>query len=126
MGLEEVLLNVLPCFRIFFKKTTFCLSVLSQLVRAFIVVLKPSQKRLQSMKMVVKVMMFSTKGGKSAYDNEAGIQTKGFRHGIIRNIIENSQYEVFKLFEKRGATGKKHENRCGSHSSPLATLHTPN
>lgn len=78
MDREGILTKCLSGLRTNFKKVTFCPSVLPQLLRASSVILKPSKMQLAALKMLIDMMMFSTKGEKSAYETDVGKKTKRF------------------------------------------------
>lgn len=63
MDTEEILTKCLPGFREYFNKVTFCASVLSQMVRALSVILKPPKIQLEALKMLMEMMMFSKNSG---------------------------------------------------------------
>lgn len=74
------------------------------MVRASSVMLELSKIQFASLKVLMDMMMFSMEGGKYAYDRDLGKQTKHIHRGFIRIIVENMQYNLFKLFKAESAT----------------------
>lgn len=56
--------------------------------------------------MLIEMMTFSTKGGNSSYETDDRKHTKRFRRGVMHIIVENGQYDVFKLLKKEAFAKK--------------------
>lgn len=76
MDLEVIFSSRLPRLRSFFNKTTFCVSILSQLVRASRLRVETTQQTIDGLENDDGNDAFYTKGGKYASDTAVGSRSK--------------------------------------------------